>query len=111
MGAEIESIKRTVVGEKIVARKEGAEAGRVYVYFLNNDLHRRPFAFIEDVFVGKESRGEGLGIKLVEEAINRAREKGCYKIVLTARYSKRKVHLMYRKLGFTDHGKEFRMNL
>jgi GNAT superfamily N-acetyltransferase len=111
MAIEIHSVKQNLKGVKSIALDGEKEAGRTYIYFLRNDLHEKPFAFIEDVFVEKEYRGQGLGSRLVEEAIDRAKEEGCYKVVLTSRYSKPEVHQLYEKAGFVDHGKEFRIDL
>jgi glucosamine-phosphate N-acetyltransferase len=37
---------------------------------------------IEDVVVDKDTRGSGLGQKIVEHCIDYAREAGCYKVIL-----------------------------
>ena len=113
MGTRMETVEMSAPGEKIVARKEKGEveAGRVYVYFLRNDLHDRPFAFIEDVFVHKEYRGSGLGAELVDKGVERAKERGCYKVIMTCRHSKTRVHELYKQAGFYDQGKEFRRDL
>ncbi len=97
--------------KKIIFEKEKKEVGRLYLYILNNDLHRRPFAFIEDVFVKEEWRGKSIGSRLVDEAIKQAKVANCYKIIMTSRYVKPKVHSLYQRIGFNDHGKEFRMDL
>jgi hypothetical protein len=36
---------------------------------------------------------------------------GCYMLIATSRHSRPKVHDLYRRLGFEDHGIEFRMDL
>jgi GNAT superfamily N-acetyltransferase len=111
MAIKIDSIEQKNRGEKLVARDGRIEAGRAYVYFLSNELHRRPFCFVEDVFVEEDYRGQRLGTRLIEEAIERAKNEGCYKIVLTSRHSKPEVHRLYEKLGFIDQGTEFRIDL
>ena len=65
---------------------------------------------MEDVFVAETERGSGLGTTLVNEVVAVAREKGCYKLIATSRDSRPKVHELYRRLGFSDHGREFRIN-
>jgi len=35
---------------------------------------------------------------------------GCYKLIATSRTSRPKVHELYQRLGFENHGVEFRMN-
>ena len=87
------------------------EVAHAYLYLMNNDLHEEPFGLMEDVFVNESERGGGLGTKLVDEIVNAAREHGCYKLIATSRDSRPKVHELYRRLGFSDHGREFRMDL
>jgi GNAT superfamily N-acetyltransferase len=98
-------------GMKLYIKIQGKVVGRARVYFMNNDLHEERFALLEDVFVDKEHRGKGLGRKLINRAIEEARQAGCYKLIATSRYARDKVHQMYENFGFTDYGKEFRMNL
>lgn len=98
-------------GIKIIAEVDGQKIGRAYLYILCNDLHQKPFGFLEDVYVDENYRGKGTGKKLVSEVIKKAKEKGCYKVICTSRYKKEKVHQFYEKFGFKDCGKEFRINL
>ena len=97
--------------KKFTVHDNNKEVGRAYLYILHNDLHQRPFGFIEDVFVEEEYRGQGVGSQLVKNMMEEARKRNCYKIIMTSRYSKPRVHALYEKLGFKDHGKEFRLDL
>lgn len=96
---------------KITAEEGGKTVGRAFVYLIYNDLHAEPYGYLEDVFVGESRRGQGIGEKLVKEAIATARENKCYKLVGTSRNERTGVHEFYKKLGFADYGKEFRMDL
>lgn len=87
------------------------EVGHAYLYIMRNDLDDRPFGFLEDVFVDESVRGYGIATKLIKQVIKTAEENNCYKIVATSRYSRPKVHTLYKRLGFQDHGKEFRIDL
>lgn len=97
-------------GKKITMLQNDKIIGRVFLYLLKNDLHSVPFGFIEDVFVESEFRGQGIGTKLVNEAIAIAKKEGCYKVICTSRYGKEKVHEIYKKIGFIEQGIEFRIN-
>lgn len=98
-------------GVRLSIKEEGKEIARARVYFLDNDLgHNQPWGFLEDVYVEEEFRGKGYGMQIVKAAIEEARKAGCYKLIGTSRYSRDKVHEFYLKLGFTDRGKEFRMD-
>ncbi len=95
---------------KIKAEENGAMLGSAYLYIMYNDLHEEPFGFLENVFVKEGNRGKGTGTKLVEAAIAEAKEKNCYKLICTSRYKNFEAHVWYEKLGFKDHGKEFRID-
>lgn len=97
-------------GVKFFIEKDGKEIGRAFLYLMNNDLHEAPFGFVEDVFVQEEYRGQGLGKKLVTALIEEARKQKCYKLIATSRYAREKVHTLYKNIGFTDWGREFRIN-
>ena len=98
-------------GIRFSVRGANGEVARAYLYVMTNDLHDAPFGLLEDVFVAESERGGGLGTALVNEVIAAARAAGCYKLVATSRASRPKVHELYERLGFTNYGLEFRMNL
>jgi GNAT superfamily N-acetyltransferase len=98
-------------GIRISVTVEGGEIGRAYIYLMHNDLHKQPFGLIEDVSVDEAYRGKGIGSKLVGEVIEVAKEANCYKLIATSCTSRLKVHELYQRLGFTQHGVEFRIDL
>ena len=100
----------TTKGIKICIEEKGKEIARAYLYIMYNDLHKEPFGLLEDVYVSESLRGKGFGTKLVNEAIKLAKKNKCYKLIATSRYSRPRVHELYKKLGFEDWGKEFRIN-
>jgi GNAT superfamily N-acetyltransferase len=108
---EIRKRKVNAIGTKLFVRDNGQEIARAYLYVLNNDLHDEPFGFIEDVFVEESRRGQGLGTKITKALIKEAKMHNCYKLIACSRQSRDKVHNLYKKIGFTEHGKEFRINI
>ena len=96
---------------KLTLTENKQEIGRVFVYFIKNDLHPKSYALIEDLFVNEEQRGEGYGKRLILAAIEEAKKANCYKIIATSRHERELVHKLYLKFGFRDYGKEFRLNL
>ena len=96
---------------KLILKDNNQEIGRAFLYLIYNDLHQQPYAYLEDVFINEEFRNRGYGVKLVQEIIRQAKELGCYKIIGTSRNSRDNVHKFYLALGFSDYGKEFRINL
>ena len=107
---DVEQKKVAAQGIRFSVRADGAEVARAYLYLMRNDLHQEPFGLMEDVYVDESQRGEGLGTRLVSEIVAAAKKNGCYKLIATSRDSRPKVHELYRRLGFSDHGREFRIN-
>jgi GNAT superfamily N-acetyltransferase len=107
---EIQKKEINAIGTKFYIKQDEKEVGRAYLYILSNDLHKKPFGLMEDVYVDESVRNKGLGSDLVKKVIEEARIKGCYKLICTSRYEKPKVHELYVSLGFRNQGKEFRMN-
>lgn len=108
---EIEAKTVEAKGIKFFVIEAEREIARAYLYIMHNDIHSAPFALLEDVYVAESQRSKGLGTELVKQAIAKARELGCYKLIATSRKSRPKVHQLYLKLGFEEHGLEFRINL
>lgn len=107
---QIEKQQISADGVKLLATENGQTLGRAYLYLLKNDLHEAPFGFLEDVFVEEKHRSRGIGSQLIKAVIAEAKTRGCYKLICTARHEKQATHSFYLKFGFTDHGKEFRIN-
>lgn len=102
----------TCFGIKLILRgPQQEEFGRAFLYILKNDLHTTPFGLMEDVWIDPSIRGQGQGTRLIKLIIETARQQGCYKLIATSRYPRLQVHELYTRLGFVDHGKEFRMDL
>lgn len=108
MDIEYKDIRAT--GKRFYVERDGVEVARASLYVMTNDLHKRPFGFMEDVFVDEVLRGQGVGSELVKRVIEEAKQRNCYKLICTSRYVKPRVHELYIELGFEDHGKEFRMD-
>jgi GNAT superfamily N-acetyltransferase len=106
-----ESQKINTVSCKIIAKTEGQETGRVFIYLIKNNLRQNPYALIEDLFVKETYRSKGIGKKLLGLAIRKARSYGCYKIIANSRSSRNKVHDFYLKNGFKKYGFEFRIDI
>ena len=101
----------TAEGMRFSIEQDGKEVARARLYILKNDLHERPFGFLEDVFVTESVRSQGHGRTLLSSVLEAAREAGCYKLLATSRHgSERKaVHDWYLRAGFKDYGIEFRI--
>ena len=63
-------------------------------------------AFVENVVTDKEYRGQGLGHKVMEKAIDFARENNCYKVILQSASFRKEAHQFYKNLGFDGESKK-----
>jgi len=91
--------------------QELEEVAHGYLFLITNDKHQEPYGLLEDLFVSPTQRLKGYARELINKIITRAKEEKCYKLIATSRHSKPEVHEVYKKLGFNDHGLEFRMDL
>ena len=98
-------------GVRLFIKRNGKEVARAYLFLMWNNLHKAPFGLLEDVYVDESVRGSSLGTEIVNAVVAEARDRGCYKLVATSRYARPRVHELYARLGFKDHGKEFRIDL
>jgi len=67
------------------------------------------YSCIEEFIVSAESRGRGVGGRLIEAAINRAMERGCYEIQVNR--PSELGYPVYLRHGFLDAGKHLLMRL
>lgn len=96
---------------KFTVHEEGELMGWGFLVVINNDRHQEPYGIMENVYVLPEHRGKGYGKQITSAIIKKAKELGCYKLLAQSRYSSEHVHSIYKKMGFSDYGKNFRMNL
>lgn len=64
----------------------------------------RSYALIENVVCDSGHRGQGIGRAVLQAGINRARDLGCYKIMLMTGEA-RGVRGFYESVGFSGHEK------
>ena len=107
---EIKKKTMIVEGIKFSTEINGKEVGRAFLYILLNDIHQEPFGYLEDVYVDENFRRKGICTKLLNEVIEEAKKRGCYKIVATSRYIRKEVHKLYERLAFKEQGIEFRLD-
>lgn len=95
----------------LVAEYQGELLGTLQLSFLPNLTFSGAWrAQIEGVRIKAEHRGRGLGEKLLKEAIQRAKVKGC-KIVQLTMNKNRDSDVFYKKLGFEDSHIGFKLYL
>lgn len=60
-----------------------------------------PDAWLEDLFVREPARRSGLGVALVEAAVERARDRGCLRIELDVEEGNAPALALYQRTGFS----------
>ncbi|MBF5041844.1 GNAT family N-acetyltransferase [Aggregicoccus sp. 17bor-14] len=103
--AAFEEISRDPNNELIVGELEGDPSGApvaclqlTYIPGLSRGGMRR--ALVEAVRVRADLRGQGLGEQLMQDAMARARARGCGLIQLTTDKRREAAHRFYARLGF-----------
>ena len=94
----------------MVYEVDGRLVGTAELVIKHNLTHGcKPYGFIENVVVDQRYRGKGIGGKLIESCIKIARERGCYKLILTC---KDELVKWYGRFGFKEFGeKALRLDL
>jgi len=96
--------------ELLVVEDEGAVVGTMVVMVVPNLSHgASPWAVVENIVIDPKYQRRGLGRLLMDYAIVRAKEAGCYKISLTSHKKRRDAHQFYRSLGFRASAHGFRL--
>jgi GNAT superfamily N-acetyltransferase len=97
--AEIEASPNN---ELIVAEIDGKVIGTMQLTFIPNIAFQGgKRMLIESVRVDSHLRGQGVGRKFMEFAIDRAQEKDCLFVQLTTAEDRTDAHRFYKNLGFT----------
>jgi len=95
-----------------IAEQDGRIVGTFALLIMDNLGHLgAPSAVIEDVVVGPVQQGRGIGRTMMKFAAARARDKHCYKLVLSSNAKRVRAHSFYEQLGFERHGYSFRVML
>ncbi|MGH8195614.1 MAG: GNAT family N-acetyltransferase [Woeseiaceae bacterium] len=86
--------------------------GTFALLIMDNLAHLgRPSAIVEDVAVDPHYQRRGVGRRMLEFAMDKAKESGCYKLTLSAASQRGNAHKFYESLGFERHGYSFRISL
>ena len=98
--------------ELLVAEEDGVVVGTMVLLIVPNFSHGAlPWAIVENLVVDVGYRRRGIGRLLMEYALARAREAGCYKLQLLSSTKRWEAHRFYKKLGFKTTAYGFRMYL
>jgi len=92
---------------------EGNEVVGTFALLIMDNLGHlgAPSGIVEDVVVAPQRQGSGIGQAMMRFALERCREKRCYKLVLSSNAKRARAHAFYEKLGFERHGYSFSVDL
>jgi N-acetylglutamate synthase-like GNAT family acetyltransferase len=94
----------------LVAEEEGKVIGTTFLAILPGMAHgTKSFAVVEYVVVDETRRSQGIGKLLMEYCKVRAKEAGCYKIMLTSDKRRDRAHKFYQSTGFEASAEGFRL--
>ena len=97
---------------KYVAMLGGSIVGTFALLIMDNLAHMgAPSGVLEDVVVHRDWRGKGVGKQMVQFAMDRCGERGCYKLALSSNLKRKAAHRFYDDLGFQRHGYSFVVQL
>jgi len=96
--------------EFLIAEDEGEVVGTMVLLIVPNLSHSAlPWALVENIVVDKKYRRQGIGKLLMNYAIARAKEAGCWRIVLSSDKRHEEAYKFYRSLGFEASAYGFRL--
>lgn len=95
-----------------VALKNSLHVGAFALLIMDNLGHQGASSgIVEDVIVRRDVRGQGIGKTMMEFAVQKCRERGCYKISLSSNLQRVGAHRFYESLGYRRHGYSFFIDL
>jgi len=95
-----------------VAMLSRSVIGTFELLIMDNLAHMgSPSGVLEDVVVHRDWQGKGVGKQMVQFAMDRCRERGCYKLALSSNLRRETAHRFYEGLGFRRHGYSFVVEL
>ena len=95
-----------------VATLDGEVVGTFALLIMDNLAHMgAPSGVAEEVVVRPDWQGQGVGKQMMRFAMQRCRERGCYKLALSSNLKREAAHAFYESLGFRKHGYSFMVEL
>jgi GNAT superfamily N-acetyltransferase len=81
--------------------------GSCYIIIIPNlTFNGKSIGYIENVITDEKYRRKGIGKKIMEMAINYAKEENCYKVVLQSGIKRTTAHKFYEAIGFNAETKK-----
>jgi GNAT superfamily N-acetyltransferase len=108
----LDEINQTDGSYLLVAELGGRVAGMLQLHTFRHFQHRGGrCAEIESMHVAADVRGQGIGGRLLDYAISRAKDLGCYRIQLTSNSERSDAHRFYETHDFVPTHRGFKRYL
>ena len=110
--AAFEAVQADLNQLLVVVERAGEVAGTFQLSFIPGVSRLGSWrGQIEAVRVAASERGSGLGMKVMEWAIEECRRRGCSLVQLTSDKARGDAHRFYERLGFKASHEGFKLNL
>lgn len=108
----VERLGRTDARDPVfVAESEDTVIGLIALHLGPQFQRARPVARIVALVVAEPHRGRNWGLRLVQHAVELARERGCGMVELTSRLEREAAHGFYEAAGFSKTSHRFSRDL
>jgi GNAT superfamily N-acetyltransferase len=108
----LESTKQYPYYKLFVAELDNQVVGTFALLVMHNLGHLgKPSGVVEDVAVEPSLHRKGIGKAMMQYAMEKCRELGCYKMALSSNSKRKNAHAFYESLGFERHGHSFVVQL
>ncbi|MGC9095224.1 MAG: GNAT family N-acetyltransferase [Candidatus Bathyarchaeia archaeon] len=95
-----------------VAEVDGEIVGFIDLWTINDFCHGGKLSYIQNLYVAPKYRRMGVGSKLLQKIIDRAKEKGALEVHVVTNFENNPAIQLYKKHGLTKEslqlGKEFK---
>jgi GNAT superfamily N-acetyltransferase len=98
--AMVELLRRDDLGFFLVAREEMEVVGFAAVSFAWTLEHGGKSAWLDELYIRSERRGQGLGSMLIDQVVRLAHQEGCRAIDLEVDQAHRNAERLYLRKGF-----------
>jgi len=103
-------IMRETTGELLVAESDQEIVGLIHQIFFLDPVHAGLNSYITSLFVKESHRKKGLGLRLLQKAIENAKKKGVIEVHVDTEENNVRAMEFYQKSGFKKVGVVFEYN-
>ena len=102
-------------GAAFLAERKGRVVGHLFLTFEEDAAYvrepLRPYAYVSELYVREEARGQGIGRALLLEAERHAAARGVGRLMIGVLAGNARAEALYRRMGFAPHAIEMAKRL